>query len=425
MDKAIANAGADRAHGWLTVERVKLYSAAIFIAQALVFLLAVFWDPSQEKNAANVGNDFRVFWAASYLGLEGHGLAAYDFARLYPVQQSIAPFLHEPKAWYCWFYPPTFLLAVLPLALLPYKLSFFLFDAAGVAVYLGAMRKLVPWRAAVLPALAFPAVTISLFNGQNSFWTASLAALGLMLLDRRPRLAGVLIGLLVIKPQLALLFVPALACGRRWQTLAIAAVSAIAGFLASLLVFSPQAAVAFLKSVQLAKSLGETGALVWIKSITVFSTARQFGLDAHAANLLHALVALSVAVVVARIWWRGAPAHLRNSALMIGCLLISPHIFDYDLLWLAFPIAWLAMGGIREGWLPWERPLLVAAWISPFACNAMSWLIPTLWPLVSLLLLAHVAWRVRVAGPAKCAGGAAAASSAHALGLLPSDAETT
>ena len=50
---------------------------------------------------------------------------------------------------------------------------------------------------------------------------------------------------------------------------------------------------------------------------------------------------------------------------MTATFLISPYVFDYDLVWLAFPIAWLALIGLREGWLPGEREVLVAAWISP------------------------------------------------------------
>ena len=50
---------------------------------------------------------------------------------------------------------------------------------------------------------------------------------------------------------------------------------------------------------------------------------------------------------------------------MSATFLVSPYVFDYDLAWLAFPIAWLASAGLRNGWLRGEREVLVAAWLLP------------------------------------------------------------
>ena len=57
---------------------------------------------------------------------------------------------------------------------------------------------------------------------------------------------------------------------------------------------------------------------------------------------------------------------------MTATFLISPYVFDYDLVWLAFPIAWLALIGLREGWLPGEREVLVVAWISPLLMGPLA-----------------------------------------------------
>jgi hypothetical protein len=50
---------------------------------------------------------------------------------------------------------------------------------------------------------------------------------------------------------------------------------------------------------------------------------------------------------------------------MTATFLVSPYVYDYDLAWLAFPIAWLAVDGLRNGWLRGEREVLVAAWLFP------------------------------------------------------------
>src|SRR5258706_16321345 len=74
-----------------------------------------------------------------------------------------------------------------------------------------------PGRGALLLALAAPAVFVNAVRGQNGTWTAALCGGGLSLLERRPLLAGGLLGLLIYKPQLGLLIPVALLAGRHWR----------------------------------------------------------------------------------------------------------------------------------------------------------------------------------------------------------------
>ncbi len=62
----------------------------------------------------------------------------------------------------------------------------------------------------LLLALAFPAVFINLGQAHNGFLTAALIGAALVLLERRPIVSGILIGLLY-KPQFGLLIPLALA----------------------------------------------------------------------------------------------------------------------------------------------------------------------------------------------------------------------
>ncbi|MBZ4317346.1 DUF2029 domain-containing protein, partial [Mycobacterium tuberculosis] len=81
-------------------------------------------------------------------------------------------------------------------------------------------------RAATLVVVAYSGVCLSALFGQNSVLTAGLAALALHLLGKRPVVAGVVIGLLAIKPQLAVVFPFVLIAARAWRTFAAAALSA-------------------------------------------------------------------------------------------------------------------------------------------------------------------------------------------------------
>ncbi|SCV00655.1 hypothetical protein CNECB9_750011 [Cupriavidus necator] len=118
-----------------------------------------------------------------------------------------------------WAYPPMFLLFVMPLALFPFAASYLIFIGSTAAIYIAALIRIVdipgaPRYAVWLPVVAFPGVHEAAIMGQNSLLTAGLAAWGLIHLRARPVLSGVLIGLLSIKPQLALLFPVALVAGR-------------------------------------------------------------------------------------------------------------------------------------------------------------------------------------------------------------------
>ena len=75
-----------------------------------------------------------------------------------------------------------------------------------------------------------PAVAVNLFFGQNGFFFAALLIGGLINLDRRPLLAGMLFGILTIKPQLGLLLPVMLVLTGRWRVIAAAAATTLVLF---------------------------------------------------------------------------------------------------------------------------------------------------------------------------------------------------
>ena len=114
---------------------------------------------------------------------------------------------------------------------LPYGWGLSIWLAASLAAYLAALRAILPRPETPLIALAFPAVFVNIGHGQNGFLTAALLGGALHLLDRRPWLAGVLIGLLAYKPQFGVLIPVALLAAGRWRTIG-AAVATVAALLA-------------------------------------------------------------------------------------------------------------------------------------------------------------------------------------------------
>jgi alpha-1,2-mannosyltransferase len=112
-------------------------------------------------------------------------------------------------------------------------------------------------------ALAFPAVFINLGHGHNGFLTAALIGAALVTLDRRPLLAGVLLGLIAYKPQFGILFPLVLAATARWRTFAAAAATVAALALITTLAFGISVWDAFLASTHFTRIIvleaGETG----------------------------------------------------------------------------------------------------------------------------------------------------------------------
>ncbi len=348
----------------MNAERLKAYPRILlvmFIATSAGWLLLSKHriDPLGKP----FGNDFITFWAASDAALHGHAPDAYNLTKIFHYEQIAVP---ASKLVFGWYYPPSFYLVALPLALLPYVASFLVWTLSTLALYVAVLRRIVRTSAAMWCLAAFSGLWIDLLHGQNAFLTAALAGAGILCLKRRPYLAGVFIGLLAVKPHLALLFPVALLAIGAWRSIASAAATAFALTAAGTLVLGRSTLTACVGAMGQARYFLETGGLPWQKMPTLFAFARLLGMPVGVAYGLQALVALGATAVVWRLWRRSHDWGLRGAVLMSATFLVSPYVFDYDLAWLAFPIAWLAMVGIRDGWLKGEREILTMAWLVPF-----------------------------------------------------------
>jgi hypothetical protein len=206
---------------------------------------------------------------------------------------------------------------------------------------------------------------LNLAQGQNGLMIAALFGGAMLLLDRRPILAGILIGLMSCKPQFGLLIPIALVCGRRWTTFAAAALTTLAFAAVSLLAFGTEDWLAFFANLEFATAVLEDGRLPWAKMPSIFAALRLLGTPVDWAYAAQGATALGVAAAVALVWWRRAPLPLAAAVLTSGSLLVSPHVNDHDLALLAVPIALLAWHGQQAGWWRGEREILALAWLAP------------------------------------------------------------
>jgi alpha-1,2-mannosyltransferase len=360
---------------WLDATRVVAY-ARIFLALYVV-LIAVWLGLSHgmiDRGGKPIGTDFMNVWAAGRLVLAGTPADAYDYARHYAVQRAALPWQPAQEVpYYSWHYPPMFLMVAALLALLPYGAALALWMAATLPAYLAVIRAILPDRRALLFALAFPGTFVNFGHGQNGFLTTGLFGGGLLLLERRPLLAGALFGLLSYKPQFGLLLAPALLAGRQGRAFLAAAATGILVALVSYIVFGAATWHAFFASLELARSLVlEEGAAGWDRMQSAFAATRLLGGSVAAAYAVQGATTLIVTVIVVWIWRRPVDLPLKGAALVTATVMATPYVFDYDLVLLALPIAWLAMAGIRGGFLAWEKLALLVVWLLPLIAREIG-----------------------------------------------------
>jgi arabinofuranan 3-O-arabinosyltransferase len=337
------------------------------LCAAVVLASAVFLGASLFKGAwlidwqgLAIPSDFVNVWAAGRLVLEGHPAAAYDWT--IHKQAEVEALGHAFATYGSWSYPPPFLLVGAALAKLPYFAAFAVWMGVTWAVFALTLREIVGHRLGLFLAGAFPATWLNVSVGQNGFFTAALIGGTLLLLEKRPVLAGVCLGILTYKPQFGLLFPLVLVVAGYWRTFAAAAVVAVAMALASYITFGSAAWVAFFAATPMnAKAVLSDGMIDFAKLQSVFGLVRALGGSETAAWWFQIPTALATAVGVAILWRRPVPFELKAAALAIGTLFITPYVFAYDLTILALSTAFLIRLGLRTGFWSGEVAALIAA----------------------------------------------------------------
>jgi len=389
---------------WLNRERLRVYPKIFLVAYALsftVWLMTLHGIVSPEGKP--IGVDFQVNWAGSEMALRGQPSAIYDMKKFHALEQKevgqrtfLAP----------WIYPPTFLVIVLPTALLPYLWALGIWMMLTFAGYSLVLWKIIPRTETFWPVLAFPGAFANLMNGQNGLLAFSVLGGALLSLESRPLLAGAFFGLLSYKPPMGVLVPLVLAASGRWRAFFAAAATAIALAGISLVMFGAETWRAFLNSLGFTShQIIQNGEVQFYTMQTVFAGARLLGGGITVAYLSQIVAAAIAATIVVWIWRRDTKFELKASALVAGIVLVSPYIIYYDLVVLGLPIAWLALEGRRSEFLPFEKSLLVVAWFLPLVCEPVaSFAHVPLTPFVCLLLLALIIHRVKMAAPARVPG---------------------
>ena len=363
-------------------------SALVFALLAAMYSCTLHWQEGwlRETRGYVIGRDFLNVWMA--------GRAAFDAdpGRYYHPETYTAALEQMLGGRYMqqWSYPPMLLLLAAPFGLLPYHLAYALWTVLGVGLLWRVLRLYCPDDGWPLALLLSPAALLCFLCGQNAFFTTAALLAAWHWRMTRPWLAGLLIGLLSVKPQLALMVPIVLLAERNWRCIAAAAIT----------VLGLVGAVAALYGVELlvqywqvgmpaqAQVLREPAPMIAALMPTLFIQLWMLGLGDAAAMKLQLMCAAAMAVLLYRVCRRPGATETRLLLFTLTSLLATPYLLSYDLLPVSFACLWFLRSHALsrgEGWM--AAALLFLPFVQVMAM--LTQLPLTLVPVVGLLWVAR------------------------------------
>ena len=360
----------------------------VAIYAMLTFGVAALFVATVASGPKPLALDFDPYWSAAHLTLGGHARDAYSNVVIEAFERAHTRM--DEEGYLAFYYPPPYLMLCLPLGLLPYVPALLAFLTAQAAVLWIVLTRILRQGWALLPLLAYPGFLMNVLSGQNGGFSAACFGAALLWLERRPALAGACLGFLVCKPQIALAVPLALFAARRWRAACASAATAAALCGASFLVLGRDAWAGFFANAPAARGDLETLSFKWRMMQSFYADIRIAGGNLALGYAGQALLAAVAVALLARICWLRRGAGPEMSALCVTALLVTPFLYDYDLMIAVPALAWLTAEAVRTGLLRGERALLLVLYFTPFLAVGFGRFlgVPLAPPLLLALLLA-------------------------------------
>src|ERR1044072_1839941 len=218
---------------------------ALFFALAVIgYLVTASWQPEIPRDGTSlvVGRDFLNFWMYGRAAPTADPSGFYDALEYSRALQALLGAGYPGQNW---SYPPSVFFLAAPFGQLGYLNALLLWALLGGAIFFAVARRHISQNRLLIALLLSPAAVLCVISGQSSLITAAMLVTIFAWLDRQPIAAGLLIGLLTLKPQLGILFPVMLIASARWRVFASAALTALVIAAATALVFGPQVWVDF------------------------------------------------------------------------------------------------------------------------------------------------------------------------------------
>jgi alpha-1,2-mannosyltransferase len=373
----------DTAPAWRT-----RYDSGLIVALVglicLIFYIASYLahaHPPRDAYGYVLGRDFVNTWMGARAVLSGtaHEILNVDVH----IQRMVA--VLGPMPPHNWSYPPALFLFIWPLGFFSYTAALAVWSATGFAAYLGAAATHDRSLRFLLFVAAAPAIAVNLFSGQTGFFTAAILILFFHFLDKRPVLAGALLGLMLCKPHLALLFPLALAFSGRWRTFLAAGAAALVLVAVTALIFGADIWTDYFRLVvPVQRGVLDTGTGFLTMMPTGFMHARMLGASLAVAWKVQTVIAVVAVAVVVWTFIKRCDPLVSAAVLLTASVIATPYSFNYDMVvfgWL-MAMLWPRLTGI------WDRLLLLVVWTLPVTMVVFGDLsLPVAAPILAIFLI--------------------------------------
>lgn len=287
------------------------------------------------------GHDFIHFYVLGQIASEHASNELYSGEAQAARNDRLLP---EYKVRYLPIHAPQVALFFAPLAGLPYVTAlntWLLGSAILYAVCCALLVSTLPnlrshTAIVVLCGAAFPGLYGVMASGQTTAWALLWLTLAyLSLKHHRPFLAGLCFGTLIYKPTLGLVLPFVLLYSRAWRVIFGAGVAIALQFAVAWLYFGSDTLIEYFANFKIA--IGAIGALEsqpWqMHSLRAFF-ANSLPWPA-VASWLSLAASVGVIVFAVRTWHSTRPLSVRYAVLLMATILVSPHVYTYELLVLA------------------------------------------------------------------------------------------
>ena len=322
-----------------SIRALAILGAFFFVVAAGGYVYTMAWSAPIPRDGTSlvVGRDFLNFW------MYGRAAPAADPSRFYDLAEyhrALAALLGPNYPGQNWSYPPSIFFVAAPFGQLSYLQALLVWTLVGAALFFAIARRHMVDNRPLIALLLSPAAVLCVISGQSSLITAALLITIFAWLDRKPIAAGILIGLLTMKPQLGALFPVMLIASARWRVFASATVTALALAAVTALVFGPQVWIDFVTKGLPANNLvlADPERIATPFYPTIFMNLR--GIDLPYSTAMAIQLCFS-AFAVAAVFWayrmrRDADPLWMMALFFASSVTIVPYMLSYDTLALTF-----------------------------------------------------------------------------------------
>gem|GEM_PF-1187016 len=373
---SLVDARTDGRQGVLRPPMVLLVAAlAIAIYEWAVVFTTLPYPGRIGLNHNTLGTDWMVLYGAIRSVLDGNASLIFDGDRFTGfLNTAFAQWLSKPLEFRPWAYPSSFLLLLLPFAPMGFFGSYLAFQAisAGLMAFVVRVNAASAASAGLVLAIALlsPGAAFNVIYGQLGFLIVALIVGGLGLLETRPVLSGLVLGLLTMKPQFCILVPLALIAAGQWRALWAAGSSALAIAVVSGLVFGWDLWMRWYPVI--IENLVNPNAK-WIEygrlwGNSVYACVYLLGAPPWLASAIQFLAIIVAAGSVVLAFRSRLSVMEKTAVLLAATILAAPHCGPYDqVLLVVAAVYWLmAQGPSQPMW----------CWILVF----MIWLVPAVSP---------------------------------------------